>query len=76
MRVTIHKGIWICIMVWLFVPLQMPYAGQCDDVYAKANAIHKSADDAVNQKDYDRADDLYREAANYYEQAANMLDCS
>jgi hypothetical protein len=73
---TIQKGIWLCILVWIFVPFQMLYAGQCDDVYAKAKGIHESADEAVNQKDYTQAAELYREAAKYYEQATNMRDCS
>jgi hypothetical protein len=75
-KMTIQKGIWLCIIVWLFVPFQMLHAGQCDDVYAKAKGIHKSAEEAVNQKDYTRAAELYREALKYYEQAANMRDCN
>jgi hypothetical protein len=76
MRMAIQRGIWLYIMVWLFVPFQTLYAGQCDGVYAKAKDIHKSAIEAVNQKEYTRAAQLYREAVKYYEQVTNLRDCS
>ncbi len=70
----IQKNIWIYVMVGLFVPFQL-YADECDDIFTKAESIIEAAKESENQKDYERAIELYKEAAECYEQAANMQDC-
>lgn len=73
----IQESVWICIMVMvmLFLPLRILHAGECDEVYAKAKNIHTSANKAVEQKNFEKAVQLYREAARYYDQASTMQDC-
>lgn len=71
----IQKNIWIYVMVGLFVPFQLLYADECDDIFTKAESIIEAAKESENQKNYERAIELYKEAAECYEQVANMQDC-
>lgn len=70
-----QKNIWVFVMAGLFIPFQLFYADQCDDIFAKAKRISGSARQAANQKDYNRAVKLYEEAGQYYEQIANIPKC-
>ena len=54
-------------MVGLFVSSQLVYADQCDDIVDKAHGIFDSAKKAANQKNYNRAVELYENAAKYYD---------
>jgi tetratricopeptide (TPR) repeat protein len=71
----IQKNIWVFVMVGLFVSSQLVYADQCDDIVDKAHGIFDSAKKAANQKNYNRAAELYENAAKYYDKVANMRNC-
>jgi tetratricopeptide (TPR) repeat protein len=63
-------------MVYLFAPIELIQAGQCDDTYNKANGIYDAAKESMNQKNYLKAQGQFQDAARLYEQAASMTDCS
>jgi tetratricopeptide (TPR) repeat protein len=71
----LQRNIWVFLMVGLFVSVQSVYADQCDVLFKKAKGLFGSAGEAGNQKNYDRAIELYEEAAKYYEKLANMKNC-
>ncbi len=75
MKIQKNILVYVIVIVGLFVPFQLLYADQCDEIFAKAKGISESAKEAVNQKNYDRAAELYKGAAEYYEQVANMQNC-
>lgn len=62
-------------MLCLFGPLQPAHADLCDKMYESAQRILDSASEAANQKKFDRAADLYREAARNFEKVARRTDC-
>jgi hypothetical protein len=73
---NIKRDIWIYAIVVLFLSSSPLYADQCNDVYDKARNIYNSAIEASNNKNYDQAIELFKEASEYYEQVANMKNCS
>ena len=75
MQMKIQKNIWVYVMIGLFVPFQLLYADQCDEVYNEAKDVYNSAIEAIKQKDFDRAVDLFNEAAEQYEQVVDMENC-
>jgi len=75
MQMKLQRTIWVFVMVGLFLPFQVVYADQCDDMFDKADSIFESAKEAGNQKDYNRAAELYEKAAKYYDKVANMRNC-
>ena len=66
---------FVFLMPCLFSPLQAVHADLCDKMYESAQRIVDSASDAANQKKYDRAADLYREAARNFEKIERKTDC-
>ena len=66
---------WGLVMIWLLAPLQAVRADQCDDVHEKAGALYDSAREALKQRNYDQATELYNEAAQYYEELGKMRNC-
>lgn len=75
MEMKIQRTIWLFVMVGLFVPSQPVYADRCDDLFRKAKGLFGSAREAGNQKNYDRAIELYEKAAKYYDKVANIPKC-
>ncbi len=71
----VQRIIWGFAMIWLLAPLQAVRADQCDDVHEKADALHDSAREALKQRNYDQAAELYNEAAQYYDQLGQMRNC-
>jgi hypothetical protein len=71
-----HIGIYaFAVLIGLCISPQFLHADQCDDLFARAHGIFESAREAAKQKNYDRAAELYTEAAAYYGQVANMRNC-
>ena len=71
----VQRIIWGFAMIWLLAPLQAVRADQCDDVHEKAAALQDSAREALKQRNYDQAAELYNEAAQYYDQLGQMRNC-
>jgi tetratricopeptide (TPR) repeat protein len=71
----LQRNVWLLLVAGVLVFVQPVYAGQCDDMNAKARAAFASAREASIQKNYDRAAELYEEAGKYYEEVANMQNC-
>jgi hypothetical protein len=70
------RDIWIYAIAALFLFSSPLYADQCNDVFAKADDLFESAVKAIDNKNYDQAVELFNEASEYYEQVANMKNCS
>lgn len=75
MQMKIQKNILAYVMIGLFVPFQLLYADQCDEVYNEAKDVYNSAIEAIKQKDFDRAVELFNEAAEQYDKVADMENC-
>jgi len=75
MKMTIQKSALLCFLIGALVPFQTLYADECDDAYHEAGAIYDSAKEALNEKDYERAADLYEAAAAEYEKVSAMKGC-
>jgi len=71
----VKKGVFLFVVLGLCFSARTLYAGLCDDIYYKAKAVHEAANEAVTQKDFSRAVELYQESIRYYEQAPGMGDC-
>ena len=71
-----HNCVYVlAVLAALCISPKILYADQCDDLFAKACNISESAKQAAIQINYDRAAELYQEAAEYYGQVANIKDC-
>lgn len=73
---NIQKILALIFIVCLFAPVQQVMAGQCDDLYNIAKTNIETAKTFVNQKNYQKAQELYLNAASQFERAAAMNDCS
>jgi|GEM_PF-4241720 hypothetical protein len=72
----IQKIMALIFIVCLFVPLNQVMAGQCDDLYKIAKGNVDTAKTFASQKNYQKAQELYLNAASQFERAAAMNDCS
>ena len=72
----LQRNVWLLLVAGLLVSVQPVYADQCSDAFAKAGGVFDSAREASNQKNYDRAAEFYEQAGKYYEEVANMKNCS
>lgn len=63
------------VMIWLLAPLPAVLGDECDDVHEKAGSLYDSAREALKQRNYDQAAELYHEAAQYYDQLGQMRNC-
>ncbi len=73
---NIQKITALIFIVCLFAPLKQIMAGQCDDLYNIAKTNIETAKTFMNQKNYQKAQELYLNAASQFERAAAMNDCS
>ena len=72
----LQRNFWLLLMAGLLVSAQPVYADQCLNMFTEAGVLFSSAREAMNEKDYGRAAELYEQAGQYYEEVANMTDCS
>jgi hypothetical protein len=73
---NIQKIMALIFIVCLFVTVQQVMAGQCDDLYNIAKGNIETAKTFFAQKNYQKAQELYLDAARQFQQAAAMNDCS
>jgi hypothetical protein len=73
---NIKKVIALIFIVGLFAPFNQVMAGQCDDLYNIAKGNIETAKTFAAQKNYQKAQELYLDAARQFERAAAMDDCS
>ena len=71
----LQGNVWLLLLMGLLVSVQPVHADECSDMFAEAGVVFDSAKEAVNQKDYGRAAELYEQAGRSYEEIANMKDC-
>ncbi len=75
-KMNIQKIFALFFIVCLTAPVQQVVAGQCDDLYNIAKTNIETAKTFASQKNYQKAQELYLNAAGQFERAAAMNDCS
>ena len=76
MQMRLQRNFWLLLMAGLLVSVQPVHADECFNMFTEAGVEFSSAREAINQKDYGRAAELYEQAGQYYEEVANMTNCS
>ena len=59
----------------IFLPFAISYADECDTIFDQALDISKSAHSAIDQEDYELAEQLFTRAASYYDIVAETKGC-